>query len=100
MPSSLSAHAAEMAESTRKATSSEVQKFARRFVIWRVMESLLSMAHALSHAVENRMSAGAGNMKCASALKSIADGYCCLFDTPRLSNRLCNGISNPEQATF
>jgi len=34
------------------------------------------------------------NMKCALALESIAARYDGRGDAPRLSNRLCNGISN------
>ena len=34
-----------------------------------------------------------GNMKYALALKSIAARYCGPSDAPRLSNRLCKGIS-------
>ena len=43
------------------------------------------------------MSARATDMKCELALNSIAAGYWPL-DTPRLSNRLGNGISNVGQS--
>ena len=39
------------------------------------------------------MKARIAKMKCAFALKSIAAGYRRGINTPRLSNRLCNGIS-------
>jgi hypothetical protein len=42
------------------------------------------------------MSVRADKMKCELALNSIAAGYR-LLDTPRLSNRLGNGISNAGQ---
>jgi hypothetical protein len=50
------------------------------------------------HGFEDRMEAQPANMKCAFALESIAPGYWPSLNTSRLSNRWCNGISNPGQA--
>jgi hypothetical protein len=44
-----------------------------------------------------RMNVQFSDMKYALALKSIAVRYCGRGDAPRLSNRLCNGISNIRQ---
>jgi len=63
------------------------------------MGNLLLMRQCRRHGFQHRMSAPAGNMKCELALNSIAAGYR-LLDTPRLSNRLGNGISNAVRSSL
>jgi hypothetical protein len=52
------------------------------------------VAHAALHGFANSMDACSARLKYRLALKSIAARYGSGVDTPRLSNRLCNGISN------
>src|SRR5437762_10910537 len=61
------------------------------------MGRLLLIRQCRLHGFRHRMGVGADDMKCELALNSIADGYRPL-DTPRLWNRLGNGISNRGQS--
>jgi len=86
------------------------------------MVRLLFLGACRLHGFGHRMTAGTGEMKCELALNSIAPGYRLRyavgyrlryapaiafdmprltgFDTPWLSNRLGNGISNLEASTL
>jgi hypothetical protein len=95
MPSSLSALATEGADVSANITSNGVQRLKMRFF----MGVSCSAAHALSHGFAGSMEALRCRLKYNLALKSIAARYW-PGDTPRLSNRLCNGISNRAKSAL
>src|SRR6266702_3241621 len=95
MPSSLSARASEATETTRNSISSDMPKLAKRWVKRRVMERLLLLGRMPSAwlPVQDDRWNELDEMRSRSQLDSHRLSA---FDTPRLSNRLGNGISNVE----